>query len=196
MQQQAEQSGAAITGSYIVKDQGLYFNRLLWVTPDGNYSIYDKRHLFRMAEEHHTFSEGTERKVISWKGWNICPQICYDLRFPVWSRNKLKDDKPEFDVLIYVANWPAARVSAWDVLLKARAIENSCYCIGLNRIGIDGQGIDYNGHSALINPKGEVLFYSENDETIQQVQLDREELDKYREKFPVHLDADHYTIRI
>ncbi|GJM28647.1 MAG: amidohydrolase [Cyclobacteriaceae bacterium] len=196
MQQQAEQTRAAITGSYIIKDQGKYFNRLLWVTPDGGYTIYDKRHLFRMAEEHQTYQEGTTRPVFEWKGWKILPQICYDLRFPVWSRNKVLKGKPEFDLMIYVANWPAVRITAWDVLLRARAMENSGYCVGLNRTGNDGKGINYNGHSAVIDPKGELLYFADSKEQIGEVTLSMEMLKNYRQKFPVHLDADDFTIQL
>lgn len=194
LQLQAEQTKAAITGSIIVKEKGNYFNRLLWVTPDGSHSLYDKRHLFRMADEHRTYTVGNTRPVIEWKGWKICPQICYDLRFPVWSRNKLRNGSLEFDLLIYVANWPAPRISAWDVLLQARAIENSCYCVGLNRIGKDGMGIDYLGHSAVIDPRGTALFYEDNKEVVKSITLSRSDLERYREKFPVHLDADDFDI--
>ena len=194
MQLQAKQTNAAITGSFIVKEQGKFFNRLLWVTPDGNFSVYDKRHLFRMASEHETYTGGDERLVVSWKGWRICPQICYDLRFPVWSRNKMHNDVPDFDLLIFVANWPAPRISAWDVLLRARAIENLCYTIGVNRVGNDGMDINYLGHSAVIDPKGEVLWVEEMNEAIQMVTLDRQGLERHRNKFPVHLDADNFEI--
>lgn len=196
MKQQAEQSNAAITGSYIVKEGGYYFNRLLWVTPDGNYSAYDKRHLFRMAEEHLTFKAGTERLTVSWKGWNICPQVCYDLRFPVWNRNRLKQGILEFDLLIFVANWPTPRVSAWDTLLQARAIENLCFSVGVNRTGKDGKGVLYNGHSTVVDPKGQVVFFAENTESVHSITLERDGLDRLREKFPVHLDADDFDIKV
>lgn len=194
LQQQAAQTKAAITGSYIVKENGNFYNRLLWVTPDGNYSIYDKRHLFRMAKEDQTYTEGKERLVVSWKGWRICPQICYDLRFPIWSRNKETKGILDYDLLLYVANWPTPRISAWDVLLRARAIENSCYVIGLNRVGKDGMDVTYNGHSTVVNPKGSVIYYEEGREAIKTVTLERSLMDQLREKFPVHLDADRFQI--
>lgn len=146
---------AAICGSYIVKEEGKVFNRLVWMNSDGSFHTYDKRHLFRMAEEDQYFDMGQEHLIVSYKGWKICPMICYDLRFPVWSRNV----KLSYDVILYVANWPAARVNAWDTLLEARAIENLSYCLGLNRVGIDGKRIAYNGHSAAYNPKGERLIF-------------------------------------
>jgi len=196
MQQLASQTKAAITGSYIVKDRENYFNRMLWVTPDGNYSVYDKRHLFRMAGEHQVFGQGRQPTIVEWRGWRIRLQICYDLRFPVWSRNRNRNKVPEYDLLIYVANWPAARVSAWDVLLQARAIENASYCMGINRIGRDQEGIDYNGHSAAIDPKGEVIYRAGEEEAMQRVDLKLSELREYRQKFPVHLDADEFDITI
>ncbi len=196
LQQQAEQTRAAITGSYIVKEDGKYYNRLLWMTPDGKHLTYDKRHLFRLASEQLTYQEGSERLIVSYKGWKICPQICYDLRFPVWSRNTTKDNTLEYDLLIFVANWPAPRISAWDVLLKARAIENSCYTIGVNRIGEDPNGVSYNGHSAVLDPKGQVIYYKEGSAAVQTVTLKRLELDQYRDKFPVHLDADDFNIQL
>ena len=193
-QQQAAQTGAAITGSYIVKEGTHYFNRLLWVTPDGQYLQYDKRHLFRMAQEDATYTQGAERLVVSWKGWRICPQICYDLRFPVWSRNRIREGTLEFDLLIYVANWPTPRISAWDILLQARAIENACYSIGLNRVGQDGLDVAYNGHSAVVDPKGKVIYYEKGREAIQTVTLDKSAMNDLREKFPVHLDADNFEL--
>jgi predicted amidohydrolase len=194
LQQMAQQTAAAITGSYIVKEGGNYFNRLLWVTPDGKHLTYDKRHLFRMAEEHLTFTMGVERLITIWKGWKVCPQICYDLRFPVWSRNITSEGLPAFDLLLFVANWPKPRISAWDVLLRARSIENSCYTIGVNRIGNDGNEIAYNGHSTVVDPKGKVIFFEEEVEVIKSLTLRWQEIEHLRAKFPVHLDADKFNI--
>ena len=194
LQQMSEQTNAAITGSYIVKENGRFYNRLLWVTPDGNHLSYDKRHLFRMAEEHLTFTGGTERLIVSWKGWNICPQICYDLRFPVWNRNTVENGTPSFDLLIFVANWPTPRISAWDTLLKARSIENLCFTVGVNRIGADENDVLYNGHSTVVNPKGDAIFFEGDKESMRVVSLARQELDQLREKFPVHMDADKFDI--
>jgi len=142
-----------------------------------------------MADEDKHYSAGKERLIAEWKGWKICPLICYDLRFPVWSRNS----QLEYDVLLYVANWPQARISAWDTLLKARAIENLCYTAGVNRIAADGNGIPYNGHSTVIDPKGNYLAEPNEDEGFIQVTLSAEELKSYRAKFPAHLDADSFS---
>ncbi len=190
MKQMAAQKNAAVTGSYIVKEGGKTFNRLVWMQPDGQYKTYDKRHLFRMADEHKHFAEGMDRLVVEWKGWKICPLICYDLRFPVWSRNVNLD----YDLLLYVANWPAVRVNAWDTLLKARAMENVAYSVGLNRVGKDGKDIEYNGHTGAYSPKGEELAFS-TDEEIIHVTLSKESLDSFRKKFPAHLDADQFSIQ-
>lgn len=190
MKQMAEQKNAAICGSYIVKEEGKVFNRLLWIQPDGQYHTYDKRHLFRMANEHEHFDMGSEKLIVEWRGWKICPMVCYDLRFPVWSRNV----DLAYDLLLYVANWPAVRVNAWDTLLEARAIENVSYSIGLNRLGKDGVGIEYNGHSAAYGPKGEQLAFSEKEEIIY-IELSAENLQSFRKKFPAHLDADEFEIK-
>lgn len=195
MKQMAKQTNAVITGSLIIKEKGDYFNRLIWMEPDGNYYHYDKRHLFRMANEHDHYSGGTERLILDYKGWKICPLICYDLRFPVWSRNSGKDITSfDYDLLLYVANWPAARVNAWDTLLRARAIENLSYCIGVNRIGKDGMDIPHNGHSAILDPKGYELFYAEDQEVIKTLTLSYTDLIAYRNKFPANKDADDFTI--
>jgi len=194
MKQMATQKNIVITGSYIVKEDGKYFNRLIWMQPDGNYTTYDKRHLFRMADEHHHFNMGQESPIVELKGWKIKPLICYDLRFPVWSRNTSKNDTLAYDLLLYVANWPAARVNAWDALLKARAIENLSYSLGVNRIGDDGNDIPFNGHSGAYNFKGETLCFLNEEEFIQTVKLSASELTKGREKFPAYLDADNFNI--
>ncbi len=190
MRQMAAQTEALLLGSYIVNDGGRIYNRLIWMQPDGQFHTYDKRHLFRMANEDKHYSAGKERLIAEWKGWKICPLICYDLRFPVWSRNS----KLEYDLLLYVANWPQARVSAWDALLKARAIENLCYTAGVNRIGADGNDIPYNGHSAIIDPKGNYLAEPTGNEGFIQVSLPADDLISYREKFPAHLDADSFHL--
>ena len=196
MQQIAKQTSAAITGSYMVKDQGAYFNRLIWMDPSGDYQYYDKRHLFRMAQEHKTYQAGQKVLVVDYKGWKICPQICYDLRFPVWNRNRYQgsSDSLDYDLLLFVANWPKARINAWDTLLQARAIENLCYVVGLNRVGADGVGIDYNGHSGVIEPKGHFLTHFDQEETISTQQLSKAPLEALRQKFPAYLDMDQFTI--
>lgn len=196
MKQMAEQTSALILGSYIVNVHDRYYNRLLWMEPGGVYKTYDKRHLFRMANEHKTFAAGESLLIGTWKGWRICPLICYDLRFPVWSRNRWDRaaSRPSYDVAVYVANWPTIRVDAWDALLKARAIENLSYVVGVNRIGQDGNGIEYNGHSSLISPKGEIIFSNEGDETIKTVELNAHSLHGFRDRFPAYMDADDFTI--
>lgn len=196
MKQMAAQTKAVVTGSFIVRENDQYYNRLIWMQPDGNFKTYDKRHLFRMADEHDHFSPGKERLIVDLKGWKICPMVCYDLRFPVWSRN-LSRQQPgnmDFDVLIYVANWPAPRVNAWDILLQARAVENLCYTIGVNRVAEDGNGIPYNGHSQVNTAKGETPCFLKEEETIQNFTLSYTELAKLREKFPAYLDADSFTL--
>lgn len=197
MRQQAAQTKAVVAGSLIIREGSSYFNRLIWMGPDGSYATYDKRHLFRMAGEHHSFDAGDDILIKQIKDWKICPMVCYDLRFPVWSRNKWDKEMQgmKYDLLIFIANWPAVRVSAWDILLKARAVENLCYVAGVNRIGEDGNDIDYNGHSAVINTKGQYLWYGQEKEQIKTVKLDKDELDRYREKFPAYLDADDFEIK-
>jgi predicted amidohydrolase len=181
--------GCAIAGSIIVRDGHRYFNRFLMARPDGMIEHYDKRHLFRMAKEHEHFKAGTHRKVIEFKGWRICPQVCYDLRFPVWSRNR-----NDYDVLLYVANWPARRRIAWQALLKARAIENLCYSVGVNRIGKDGNGASYAGDSAVYDFLGKPLGGEHGGDFVETVVLDREALELHRQEFPAHLDADDFEI--
>lgn len=190
LKQMAAQSDAVVTGSYIVQEKGQFYNRLIWMQPDGSFDVYDKRHLFRMAEEDRTYTAGAKRLVKSWRGWNICPLICYDLRFPVWSRNTGLD----YDLLLYVANWPAPRSTAWNALLQARAIENLAYVAGVNRVGEDGNGHSYAGDSALIDPKGDILFRENQQEAVFQTTLSLDELKAYRQRFPADRDADAFQI--
>ena len=195
MKQQAAQTGAVIAGSLIIREENRYYNRLIWMEPDGNFRTYDKKHLFRMAEEHHHFSAGKEKLLVELHGWKICPMICYDLRFPVWNRNQWKKDQAhEYDLLIFVANWPAKRILAWDTLLKARAIENQSYVAGLGRVGKDGNDIAYNGHSTLIDPLGEVLHFQEDEESIITATLSKSNLEKIRAGFPAYQDGDSFHI--
>lgn len=194
MKQLAAQTGSVITGTVIISEGGNYYNRLLWVLPDGTTQHYDKRHLFRMANEDASFASGTELPIFSLKGWKICPQICYDLRFPIWARNHWNSGNAAYDLLFYVASWPAARISAWDTLLPARAIENLSYAIGVNRVGIDGNQIAYTGHSAAYDFKGERLVDLGEKDQIQVVTLSRSSLEEYRSKFPAWKDADNFTL--
>jgi predicted amidohydrolase len=194
MKQLAAQTGSIITGTVIISEGGNYYNRLLWVLPDGTTQHYDKRHLFRMANEDASFTSGTELPIFSLKGWKICPQICYDLRFPIWARNHWNSGNAAYDLLFYVASWPAARISAWDTLLPARAIENLSYAIGVNRVGIDGNQIAYTGHSAAYDFKGERLVDLGEKDQIKVVTLSRSSLEEYRSKFPAWKDADNFTL--
>lgn len=195
MKQQAAQTKAAVLGSYIVVEKGLYYNRFIAMFPGGDYRQYDKRHLFALAGEGADFTAGTERLIFEWKGWKICPMICYDLRFPVWARNSWTGDRAAFDLLVYAANWPAPRVNAWDTLLKARAIENLSYCIGVNRIGVDGVKAEYLGHSAVYNFKGDELVYNEGEAKILEATLSREEMEAFRKRYPFYLEADEYELK-
>jgi len=192
MQVVAANFDAAVCGSIAVLEDGERFNRLVFVSPEGGLAYYDKRHLFRMLGEDKRYSAGTERAVLSWRGWRILPLVCYDLRFPVWSRNT-----PDlaYDLLLYVANWPGARNYHWQTLLKARAIENLAYVAGVNRIGQDGNGIDYIGHSMLIDPAGEVLLDAEESAGTFTISIDKSALENYRESFPAHLDADGFEFK-
>ena len=200
LKQMAAQTGAIVTGSYVVKEAGQFFNRLIWMQPDGQFDTYDKRHLFRMAGEDAIYTAGTQRLVKEWKGWRICPLICYDLRFPVWSRNApvsagfSPSTNFDYDLLLYVANWPAARRNAWNVLLQARAIENLSYVVGVNRVGTDGNGHLYSGDSAVIDFKGDVLFRQADLEVVHHQTLSLNELRAFREKFPANRDADGFTL--
>ena len=192
-------TGKHITGSFIAEENGKHYNRLIWMCPDGVFFKYDKKHLFRMAGEDNYYTAGNEKIIVDINGWKIRPLICYDLRFPVWSRNRFKIEGnnaiPEYDVLLYVANWPAARSLPWDILLRARAVENQVYCIGLNRVGFDGNKIEYTGHSTAINPRGEyILNPKESAQGIFKVELEREDLGNFRIKFPQGLDSDNFIL--
>jgi len=210
MKKMAKEKKCVVTGSLIIEDNERYFNRLIWMRPDGLYHTYDKRHLFRYAGEEKYFSAGKKKLTVELKGWKICPMICYDLRFPVWIRNRWKIDastKPalsetegpgmtaEYDLLIFVANWPERRNYPREALLLARAIENQSYVIGVNRVGKDGGDINHSGDSVFINPQGEVSSKAKpNEETIITVSLSYSELEEWRKKFPAWMDADKFTI--
>jgi predicted amidohydrolase len=188
MKNVATEKNAAVTGSLIIEDGDKVFNRAVWVYPDGKIEKYDKRHLFTMGQEPLFYSSGNEKTVVEYKGWKFCPLICYDLRFPVWARNA-----ENYDVLIYVANWPAARHHHWKSLLVARAVENQSYCLGANRIGIDGTGIQYSGDSCMISPKGVAEFMGEY-ESIKTFEISYSELHDYRNSFPLLEDRDAFQI--
>jgi len=190
---------SAICGSIMIKEGGKFFNRFIWMEPDGHYDHYDKRHLFRMGKEEKTYTGSTEGIVIEYKGWGFCPMVCYDLRFPVWSRNRILGKgakaKHDYDVLLYVANWPAVRTYAWQQLLIARAIENQCYVAGVNRVGEDGNKIKYCGDSGLYNPLGEPISNLKSNKVgLQTIELNWKALQDIRKKFPVLLDADKFEV--
>jgi predicted amidohydrolase len=187
-----EKSNAAICGSYIVEENGNYFNRWIFISPENEVSIYNKRHLFSPGGEDRLFERGGERIIFTYKDLRICPNICYDLRFPVWSRNR--DD---YDLLINSANWPDARHDVWSTLLKARAIENQCYVAGVNRTGTDGAGIDYSGGSVILGPKGEIIASGDNNtEGIIYGEISPGQLSEFRSKFPVLNDRDDFIISV
>ncbi len=196
MNQMAKQKDAAIVGSYIVKEATQYYNRLYWVEPDGQFDFYDKKHLFRMGNEHLVFAEGNKKMIRNFRGWKIRPLVCYDLRFPVWSRNRYSSSAEvlDYDLLIYVANWPAPRNDVWQTLLKARSMENQCYTIGLNRTGSDGEGITYNGQSSVFDFKGKAINEISSNQAIQTVELNMEQLISFRKKFPAFLDGDSFEL--
>lgn len=191
LQELAIQKEAAITGSIVIKENENYYNRLLFVTPNGHIEHYDKKHTFTLAGENKVYSAGNKLLSIDYLGWKIRPLVCYDLRFPVWSRNT--DD---YELLIYVANWPKARIAAWDALLKARAIENMSYCIGVNRVGLDGNDHEYSGHSAVYDVLGERIdSISEEKESIAIVTLDKDHITTQRAKLGFLKDRDSFTLR-
>jgi len=189
-----------ITGSIIIKEEDKFYNRLIWMLPNGDMGFYNKRHLFAYAGEDDHYAAGNTRLIASVKGWKINLQVCYDLRFPVWARQSTshgaREDKtaPEYDVLIYVANWPERRIHAWKTLLCARAIENQCYAVGVNRVGTDGNNIYHSGNSLVIDPLGEVLYHKADDEDTFTITIERERLNEIRTKFPFWKDADHFNI--
>jgi omega-amidase len=188
---QARALDAAVGGSVAVLDQGRHFNRFMLATPAGEIHAYDKRHLFRMAGEHRHYSPGGRALLVEWRGARLCPLVCYDLRFPVWSRRRAELD---YDVLVYSANWPAARRFAWSALLRARAIENQAYCVGVNRIGDDGHGIAHAGDSAVLDFLGQAQIELHDEPQAATVPIDIAALRGWREKFPAHLDADAFSL--
>ena len=197
MARMAARKNAVITGSLIIKENGHYFNRLIWMQPDGVSFFYNKRHLFRLGEENNHYTAGDQRLIVHWKGWKICPLICYDLRFPVWSRNRFINGVHDFDMLIYVANWPEKRSWAWKSLLVARAIENQAFVVGVNRIGVDGNEINHSGDSGVIDYLGERISrterFGDKNETVEVSLLD---LYQFRKNFPFQDDGDLFEIKI
>ncbi|HET6228075.1 MAG TPA: amidohydrolase [Bacteroidia bacterium] len=193
MKEKAQKKNCVVTGSFICEEGGRYYNRLLWVNPNGTYVKYDKRHLFSMGDEHNHYAAGEEKLIVELKGWKICPLICYDLRFPVWARNT---KEASYDVLIYVANWPERRSYPWKTLLLARAIENQSYVIGSNRVGVDGNDISHSGDSAVIDAKGEIISkIKPNEEATETITLSYSNLVEFRKQFPAILDADQFEVK-
>jgi len=206
MKRVSRENAIVLTGSLMIEEGGNYFNRLVWMLPNGQYGHYDKRHLFAYGEEDKHYKPGNKRLIASVKGWKINLMVCYDLRFPVWARQQVLDsartnESPstslrtcEYDVLIYVANWPERRSHAWKTLLCARAIENQCYVVGVNRVGSDGNNIYYSGNSLVIDPLGQVLYHMADEEDINTIVLQKELLEEVRTKFPFWKDADSFNI--
>ena len=195
LREKAKQKNCVIAGSVLIEDEERYFNRMFWARPDGTYETYDKRHLFRMGNEHMTMSAGNERKIVDLNGWKINLQICYDLRFPVWSKNNFKDGEYEYDALLYIANWPEVRSQAYKSLLVARAIENQCYVIWENRVGKDGNNIFHSGDSMIVDPYGEIIYRAEagKEQNISGI-LSKQKLEDFRKKFRLGMDWDEFAI--
>ncbi len=190
MQREAAKYDAVVTGSIIIEEAGKYYNRLIWMRPDGTYEHYDKRHLFALGKEHDVYTAGEKRLIVDLKGWNICPVICYDLRFPVWLRNV----DAEYDILLIVANWPERRALHWRTLIPARAVENQSYVIGLNRVGHDGNEVYHSGDSTCIDPNGNVVYYKRDEEDLYTFTVNAFELEKTRRALPFLKDADRFTL--
>ena len=190
LQSLAKAKNYAITGSLVIKENGNFYNRFVFVFPSGEIQFYDKRHLFTLAGEDKVYTSGKEKLIVEYKGWKICPLICYDLRFPVFSRNT-----EDFDLLIYVANWPKTRINAWDILLKARAVENMCYTIGVNRIGVDDNNLEYVGHSQAVDFLGNSVLVPQEIEGVFIVELNKEKLLETRNKLGFLNDMDSFELK-
>jgi omega-amidase len=195
MKKIAAEKKIILAGSLIIESEGHFYNRLVWMLPTGDYGVYDKRHLFAYAGENKEFTPGTKRLIASVKGWKINLLVCYDLRFPVWARQSASPEGPGYDVLVYVANWPERRNQAWKTLLQARAIENQCYVIGVNRVGYDGNNNYHSGDSMVADPLGEILYTRAHEEDIFTFTLQKEKLEEVREKLPFWKDGDSFFIQ-
>ena len=195
LRQKAKELNCVIAGSLLIHENGAFYNRLIWMKQDGSFEYYNKRHLFRMSNEHLTMSEGREKKIVELNGWKINLQICYDLRFPVWSKNSHKDGIYAYDILLYIANWPEIRKHAYEKLLPARAIENQAFVVWINRVGKDGNDIAHSGDSSVTDPYGKELKKAKpNLEEVLSIKLSWKELADFRKKFQVGLDWDHFHI--
>jgi len=191
MESTAKKYECVVTGSLIINEDGKYYNRLIWMQPDGHYQYYDKRHLFALGKEHTTYTAGKKKLLVELKGWTICPMICYDLRFPVWMRNN--PDHP-YDLLLIVANWPERRSLHWRTLIPARAVENQAYVIGVNRVGHDGNEVYHSGDSTCIDPNGNVVYYKRDEEDVYTFTINADELTKTRRALPFLKDADGFHL--
>jgi len=187
----AVERNVVITGSIMIREKQNYYNRLLWARPDGSVAVYDKKHLFRYAGEEKVYTAGSRRVTVELNGWKIRPFICYDLRFPIWIRNL----NLSYDLAFFVANWPAKRAAHWRALLRARAIENQAFIIGVNRVGVDGNGFDYSGNSMVIDPTGKILFEDQGHACYPCISLDPDILKQYREQFPAWMDSDEDLLK-
>lgn len=198
MQQKAKETSAVMAGSIIMRNGNNFLNRFLWVEPNGKVAYYDKRHLFRIGNEHLTYTNGQNKTIVTYKNWKICLLVCYDLRFPVWSKNTIKPDGEfEYDIMIYVANWPDKRDYVWQTLLNARAIENQSYAIGVNRTGTDGNKVNHIGNSQIIDFKGNIIQTASTGNTdIIHAMLDKPALDSFRNYFQVSRDWDKFQIQL
>ena len=195
MRAKANELQAVICGTMLMNLDGHYHNSLVWMRPDGNYELYHKRHTFSMGGENPPIEPGTEQRIVELNGWRIKPMICYDIRFPVWSKNHLENGRYDYDLGIYLANFPAPRINVWNTLLQARAIENQAYFVGVNRVGDDPEGVHYSGCSQVLNAKGEVISMAKTDtEAVVSCVLDYEQLQSFREKFPVGKDWDSFRL--
>jgi predicted amidohydrolase len=196
MRSLAAELRVTLTGSLIIVEDGGFHNRLLWMPPEGSHETYDKRHLFRLTGEQLHYRPGSHRLIAHLGGWKVNLNVCYDLRFPVWSRQRpgSGEDAPEYDLLVYVANWPESRSHAWKTLLPARAVENQCYVVGVNRVGLDGQGIPHAGESMVVDPFGKTMFMASDREKAHVQTLEKKSLDEYRSRFPFWRDADGFTL--
>jgi predicted amidohydrolase len=190
MQEKSKAKNADIVGSLIISENGKYFNRVVWAKPDGSVFTYDKKHLFRLIGEQNVYTAGEKHLTATLYEWKIRPFICYDMRFPIWTRNM----DNQYDIAVYIANWPEKRALQWDLLMPARAIENQCYVIGVNRVGADGKGHKYIGGSSVIDPTGRTLFKKENVSFVKTISLSYDAVKEYREQFPAWMDADRDMI--
>ncbi len=198
MRELARDVGAVVTGSLVIRTGQGVFNRLIWARPDGTLAHYDKRHLFRMADEHQRYAAGSERLIVEIAGWRVCPLVCYDLRFPAFIRNRFDqaEQRLDYDMVLFVANWPSPRRHAWRMLLRARAIENLAYCVGVNRVGTDGNQLHYAGDSVALDFLGEVLVELGSEPGVVTARLSAEKLAAHRARFPAWLDADEFELRV